>query len=169
MRSVRLLLLLVALCVAPSPAAEAEDPSSPEGLPRPRPGWTADAVERRSWSGPDAAQAHRMIHARRVYRREADGAVLDLTLTNWPELVEATRAGLDGYRRMAALLEQDPRRSLRVEERGGWTVLQVTDHEAGTVQMRALAEGYLVGMDLDRDEPAVVDAYLEALDPARPR
>ncbi|MFW5798072.1 MAG: hypothetical protein ACOCXX_00305 [Planctomycetota bacterium] len=92
-------------------------------LPEPPRGWTADEVERESFSGTNLKDAGSITKVSRRYRRKDDE--VEITITNMPQLVKGVEQMLKQLNNPAVvkMMNQQPGTRVEIRRKHDWTIL----------------------------------------------
>jgi hypothetical protein len=133
-------------------------------FPDPPPGWEAGEIESQSWAGGTAEGSHNMLNITREYTRQSDNTRCTVTMTNWPQMVQAFQQSLQSYRQMQQVMQGNPDVDLTFEERDGWTVMKIVEKQSRSVQVTAVHDRLIVSVALDGSDGGAADPFVNSID-----
>lgn len=133
-------------------------------MPKALAGWEAGEIESQSWSGTTGETAQHMTNLSCEYTREKDEAECTVNITNWPHLLAGYRQTAQMYKQMGDMMNADPDTKIDVEETDGWVIIKIVEVSDESVQIAAIHDKLMVGIEFDQNEPDVADNYLKNID-----
>lgn len=133
-------------------------------FPDPPPGWEAGEIESQSWAGGTAEGSHNMLNITREYTRQSDNTRCTVTMTNWPQMVQAFQQSLQTYKQMQQVMRNNPDVDLTFEERDDWTVMKIVEKQSQNVQVTAVHDRLIVSVALEGAGGGAADPFVNSID-----
>jgi len=127
-------------------------------------GWEAGEIESQSWAGATEEGTHNMANLTREYTRKADGARCQISVTNWPMMIQGLKQSLQIYKQMPQLLTADPDKQMSFEEKDSWVLVKLLDKKSKDVQINAIHDHFIVNVEFNKPELAPAEQYIKAMD-----
>ena len=134
-------------------------------LPAAPKGWTAGKIDSTSMSMGTAKDAGAWRQVSRRYTRTSDKLRVTITITNSPQLIQATKAASKMYQspQMIAMLNRDPNMKVELVSQHGWSGWIVIS-KGKSAQATALAKGCMLSVSASKDDEAALKAFWKAID-----
>jgi len=128
-------------------------------------GWTADEPNTTSGSWNANGTDMQWTQVTRSYQHEERGLTLDVTITNWPQMIQGVRAMVQMFKnpQMRAAMDGDKKKKHELVEGDGWTGLLITEGTRRT-SFQTYNEDVMVTMEIGTGDAALVRSVWQGMD-----
>ncbi len=128
-------------------------------------GWTADEPNTTSGSWNANGTDTQWTQVTRSYHHEERGLTLDVTITNWPQMIQGVRAMVQMFKnpQMRAAFEGDKKKKHELVEGDGWTGMLITEGNRRT-SFQTFNEEVMVTMEVGTGDAAFLRGVWQRMD-----
>ena len=134
-------------------------------LPPVAEGWKADPADSTSGSWGVGGEAMQWTQVERTYEREKDPVRVSVTITSSPQLMLGPKQMLQMLEnpQYRAMLNQDPSQKIEVVKAEGFAGFKTLEKDS-SAQVMLMGESFMVMVDVDRCDDALLDTFMKGLD-----
>ncbi len=131
--------------------------------------WKADEAKTTTgmWGGVGgtAASSFQWSNVTRKYVRESDGLKMDVTISNWPQIITAQRASIQMIKSnpmFAQMMNQDPNKKMTIIDQDGWIGMRQIQ-KGRRAEIMVMGKSTMVMLKLSKDDEAALDLFWKSM------